>query len=224
MALTEVEKPQLKELAYERLKAEIVSLAFPPGTWLREADVAARMGMSKTPFREACVRLAADGLVEIVPYRGAVVLGYDADDLREIFELREVVEGLAARHAATDLDDTVRGLFEKNLADSRVAMRVNDRAQLAYLITEFDRIVYGRTRNSRARALLDQLRCHIDRIGGLSAEIPGRLERSISEHAVIVDAILAGDPGAAETRMREHIRSVLADQLRSQAAHTDAED
>jgi GntR family transcriptional regulator, rspAB operon transcriptional repressor len=213
MTLSEIEKPQLKDLAYEHLKAAIVRLDLPPGRPLRETDIAKQMGMSKTPVREAFVRLASDGLVDITAYRGAVVRGYDATDLREIFELREVVEGFAARQAATGLTDSIRSLLEQNVKDSRLAVLVNDRDKLSYLVSEFDRIVYDQTKNSRVRRLLDQLRCHIDRIGKLSEHIPGRLAQSVEQHTRIVEAILAADPDEAERRMRSHIRSVMDAQL-----------
>ena len=213
MALSEIEKPQLKDLVYEHLKAAIVRLDLPPGRPLREADIATQMGMSKTPVREAFVRLASDGLVDINAYRGAVVRGYDATDLREIFELREVVEGFAACQAATGLTSSIRSLLEQNVKDSRLAVLVNDRAKLSYLVSEFDRIVYDQTKNSRVRQLIDQLRCHIDRIGNLSEHIPGRLAESVEQHTLIVEAILDADPDEAERLMRSHIRSVMEDQL-----------
>jgi len=215
MVLSEVEKPQLKDLAYEHLKAAIVRLDLPPGRPLRESDIARQLGMSKTPVREAFVRLASDGLVDILPYRGAVVRGYDATDLREIFELREVVEGFAARQAAIGLTDSIRSLLEKNVKDSRLAASTHDHDKLSYLVSEFDRIVYDQTRNSRVRVLLEQLRGHIERIGKLSEHIPGRLAKSVEQHTAIVEAILAEDPDEAERRMRSHIRSVMEDQLRT---------
>ena len=91
---------QLKDTVYLQLRDDIVSGALPPGAVLREAELATRFGVSKTPLRDALVRLQKDRFVEIPPYRSAVVVGYSRDDLREIYELRELLEGACARQAA----------------------------------------------------------------------------------------------------------------------------
>jgi len=98
-----VEHRQLKDSVYLKLRQEIVSARLPPGYLLREAELAARFGVSKTPLREAFVRLEKDGFVEIAPYRSAVVAGYSRQDLREIYEVRELLEGLCAREAALNI-------------------------------------------------------------------------------------------------------------------------
>ena len=98
-----VEHRQLKDSVFLKLRQEIVSAKLPPGYLLREAELAARFGVSKTPLREAFVRLEKDGFVEIAPYRSAVVGGYSRQDLREIYEVRELLEGLCAREAALNI-------------------------------------------------------------------------------------------------------------------------
>ena len=85
---------------YLQLRDNIVNGVLPPGAVLREAELATRFGVSKTPLRDALVRLYKDGFVEIPPYRSAVVVGYSRTDLREIYELRELLEGACARQAA----------------------------------------------------------------------------------------------------------------------------
>src|SRR5580693_8311181 len=98
-----VQHRQLKDSVYHRLREQIVSAELPPGYVLREAELAARFGVSKTPLREAFVRLEKDGFVAIPPYRSAVVGGYSRQDLREIYEVRELLEGLCAREAALNI-------------------------------------------------------------------------------------------------------------------------
>jgi len=98
---------QLKDTVYVQLRDDIVNGVLPPGTVLREAELAARFGVSKTPLRDALVRLQKDGFVEIPPYRSAVVVGYSRTDLREIYELRELLEGACARQACSP--ETARG-------------------------------------------------------------------------------------------------------------------
>ena len=117
-----VEHRQLKDSVYLKLRQEIVSGKLPPGYLLREAELAARFGVSKTPLREAFVRLEKDGFVEIAPYRSAVVGGYSRQDLREIYEVRELLEGLCAREAALniateDLADLSRLVGEREVVN-----------------------------------------------------------------------------------------------------------
>ena len=88
----------------------------PAGYPLREGELAARFGVSKTPLRDALVRLQADGLVSIPPYRSAVVVGYSQQDLREIYEVRELLEGACAREAALTI--STDDLAELSAADA----------------------------------------------------------------------------------------------------------
>src|ERR1700685_2907195 len=95
---------QLKDAVYLQLRDDIISGALPAGAVLREAELVTRFGVSKTPLRDALVRLQKDGFVDIPPYRSAVVVGYSQTDLREIYELRELLEGACARQAALHID------------------------------------------------------------------------------------------------------------------------
>lgn len=210
-----VGRPQLKDLAYERLRAAIVSLALPPGTPLREAQLSTQLGISKTPIREAFVRLVQDGLVEVAPYRGATVKGYTRDDLVEIFEMRELMEGFAARQAALNMTDEARRELQRNIRETRAALRKGDHEKLTELLNAFDRLLYAQATNRRVRELLDQLHYHVERIGLLTVGIPGRLKRSVDQHGEIAQAIMDRKADQAERRMRNHIRSVMADELES---------
>jgi DNA-binding GntR family transcriptional regulator len=203
----------MTDVAYEQLKAAIVELRIPPGERLREAAIAQGLNVSKTPVREALARLEQDGLVELSSFKSAVVTTYTAQDLREIYELREIIEVATARSAAESMSD-------KGLADlgriARECVRLSAEGggpELVPLISEFDTVLFGEVSNQRIRAILDHLAAHLARIGLLTAEIPGRCAASAREHALIYEAIERRDPEAAERFMREHIRSVRDDQL-----------
>jgi DNA-binding GntR family transcriptional regulator len=197
----------------EELREAIIELRLRPGEPLREASLAEQLGVSKTPLREAFARLEQEGLVETTSFKGAVVTGYSERDLTEIYELRALLEGAAARAAAEDATgETLEGLRDL-VARSRALRDAGDVAALADLLGEFDVIVYAQVTNERIAALIDNLRAHLTRIGKLTEAIPGRVEASVEEHAAIVDAIVARDPDDAERLMRVHIGSVLSDQL-----------
>jgi DNA-binding GntR family transcriptional regulator len=208
-----VEHRQLKDSVYLKLRQEIVTAQLPPGYVLREAELAARFGVSKTPLREAFVRLEKDGFVQIAPYRSAVVAGYSGQDLREIYEVRELLEGHCAREASVHISAEDLAALGRVVKDSAAAYEAADTEALTALIDEFDVLLYMQSKNSRITAMLNNIRDHVTRIGRLTVAIPGRLGNSVQEHQAIYDAIAARDGERAETLLRQHILSVMADQL-----------
>lgn len=204
---------QLWQAVYEAVRRDIIELALPPGVHLREAELAERFSVSKTPVREALSQLSKDGLVEILTYRGAVVTSYTHTDLVEVYQLREILQGACAREAAQAMivDDIVElGRIVRDsgqcLVDGRIEL-------LPDLFESFDDLIYRQTRNQRILDLLTYLDAHLRRIGNLTVGIPGRLDKSVQQHSEIYEAIAVRDPEAAESTMRFHIRSVLADQV-----------
>jgi DNA-binding GntR family transcriptional regulator len=198
---------------YEEIRGAIVDLRLEPGAPLREAAIATQLGVSKTPVREALGRLEQEGLVEATSFKGAVVTDYSERDLQEIYELRELLEGVAVRAAATVADDATLAALHDVVERSRAARDADDLALLAELLGRFDQIIFEQVENARIRNLIETLRAHLTRIGKLTEEIPGRVEASVEEHAAIVEAIARGDADDAERALRVHIASVRGDQL-----------
>lgn len=206
---------KVTDWVYEELKEAIVGLRLPPGQPLREAALAEQLGVSKTPIREALSRLQQEGLAETTSFKGAVVTGYSRQDLVEIYELRELLESSAARLAAQSMSDADKARLDQICAQSRSLKDGSDPERLAALIADFDVVLFDQVQNGRIRALIENLRAHLARIGQLTAGIPGRVQTSVDEHDEIVAAIAARDPDLAEQRMREHIHSVRDVQLRA---------
>ena len=211
---------QLKDAVYLQLRDDIISGALPAGAVLREVELAGRFGVSKTPLRDALVRLQKDGFVDIPPYRSAVVTGYSETDLREIYELRELLEGACARQAALHIGEDALAELAQIVRASVACVSGGEpipgrEEELAVLIQEFDLALYAQSRNSRIDEMVGNIRGHVQRIGRLTTGIPGRLAKSVAEHQAIYEAIARRDGPGAESLMREHIGSVLADQLAS---------
>ncbi len=207
------DRRKMTDWVTEELREAIIELRLRPGDPLREAALAQQLGVSKTPLREAFARLEQEGLVETTSFKGAVVTGYSERDLNEIYELRALLEGAAARAAAERSTSETLGALSDLVVRSRELREAGDLGGLAGLLEEFDVLVYAQVANERIGALIENLRAHLTRIGKLTESIPGRVEASVEEHAAIVDAIAAHDPDEAERLMRVHIGSVLADQL-----------
>jgi DNA-binding GntR family transcriptional regulator len=214
---------QLRDMAYEQLKEAIVVLELPPGAPLREVSLATQLGVSKTPIREALVRLANEGLVTIEPYRGAFASLPTGIERREVYDLRALLEGDCARRAV----ETMSGANKKKLTASaqagEAALAEGDVKALVRHFEEFDVLIRAEAGGPRVASLLSNLADHIRRIGNLTVGIPGRLETSVEQHLGIAKAIEVGDGRQAEELVRAHVRSVLDDLLADEEVWPDPE-
>jgi len=208
-----LEHLQLKDRVYQHLRQGIINGDYEIGVALREVDIANRLGVSKTPVREAFVRLEKDRLVHLIPYRGATVASYTATDLKEIYEVRQLVQGACARRAARFSDASDHQDLDANLDATRVALANGDVDTVIKLFDAFDQLIYKHSHNRWIDDLVRNLDGHQRRIGRLTVKIPGRMDRSLGQHVRIVEAIKARDEDAAEYEMRAHVASVMADQL-----------
>jgi len=206
---------QVKDLVYERLREALIDLTFEPGQPLREAALVERLGVSKTPIREALVRLERDGLVEIAPYRGARARAYSLDDLHEFYEVRVIVESECVRRAAEQPDQGGIGeALDRNVTASEAALAAGDLEAVVATLSEFDELLLGQVRNAMIADLLKRLQAHLRRLGpaGSGQE---RLRSAIADHRGVADAIRAGDGPGAQDLHRIHLKNVLADRLQT---------
>ena len=204
---------QLERRVYEALRNEILSGTLLPGEQLVEARIAEELGVSKTPVREALIRLQRDGLVEIEPYRGARVIQPSDRDVVEISELRLVIETAIVRDLAERRPAEVVEALERSISESRRAREAGERERFLVHLQEFSDILADACENSRMVKVLTDLRSVLQLIGGSSLRAPGREERSIGEHLNILAAIKMGDPEVAAAAEAAHIRSIERDSL-----------
>lgn len=195
--------------AYRALRTEILDWELEPGTVLGEVEQSTRLGVSRTPVREALARLTADGLVEALPGRGIVVTAASVDSVNELFEVRAALEVEAAALAAERRDETV---FEQLQSEFRQATSLlADPSRHAYydLVSRFDDAVDDAVGNAYLVAAMRNLRTHLVRIRRLSRDNTERLTAAAAEHLLIVDAILAGDPDLARSATTVHLHRSL---------------
>ena len=200
--------------AYSTLLNEIQSGALRPGAVLGEVEQAARLGVSRTPLREALGRLAADGLVVQQSPRVTVVSDIDAGDIRELFEVRRALEETAARLAAERGDAAEFARLAGALATTSVA---DGAAMDAYyaLIAEFDAAVDASVANDYLTAALRTIRTHLVRVRRLARDNPDRLTASVAEHRLIAAAIAARDAELAAHATHVHLHHALVSILDS---------
>ncbi|WP_051579674.1 GntR family transcriptional regulator [Pseudonocardia acaciae] len=209
---------RLAERTYETIKSAILTNRLPPGTALSVPELARQLGVSRSPVREAVQRLIYDGLATHAPNRGAEVSTVDIEDLRQLYVVREQLEGLAAQLATAHLDpdslDELRAILaehERVLAEGAGGADGADGANGADIEAHIDldrrfhRTLRELARNPHLNAALEPIagRSHFA-LHSLwrSADAP-RL--ALDEHQHILDAMIAGDPEAAGEAARRHI-------------------
>ncbi|MBE1531972.1 GntR family transcriptional regulator [Actinomadura algeriensis] len=199
------------DVAYDAVRRMILSGDAAAGSRLGEAELAETLGLSRTPVREALQRLGSDGLVEVLPHRGARVVEWTAADLAEIFELRSLLEPYAAARAARiGQDESVIAGLTAQCDAMEAAADARDLAELARLNSRFHAALIDASRNGRLPGMLASV-VHAPLIVGTFRRYdPAELDRSMNHHRELVAAIAAGDPDWAEAVMRAHIRAAAA--------------
>jgi DNA-binding GntR family transcriptional regulator len=198
-----------EQTAYEALRHNITSGTFQPGEHLRSAEVAARLGVSRTPVREALRRLHAEGLVEVFAHRGAFVATVSPEDIAEVFELRVVLEAFAAETAAPRFTEAEIAALEATVArmQAAVAGPERDLRALTRANDEFHAAIIRTAANRRLGALMAGVveLSWVARTFSIYSD--AELARSIGHHRQMIDAFRARDPVWAGAVMRAHIRS-----------------
>lgn len=200
--------------AYEQLRAEILDGVLGPGTTLYEVEQSERIGVSRTPVREAFGRLVAEGLLDDGNGRGLLVTDVSDHDVDALFEMRTCLEAQAAHLAAkrADPDEFARYAAEFKswhaplLAADVTAQRIDD---YYTLIRTFDRAVDAAARNAYLVDALETLRTHVARVRRKAGASPVRLAASALEHALIASAIANHDAALAVHATHVHLHNSL---------------
>lgn len=197
--------------AYEHVRAAVVDGALRPGARVTVRPLAEELGMSPTPIKAALATLEREGFLVSIPHRGYFVPQVDVDDLIEIYELREAVDGVAARRAAraagrAELADRLAEL----LAAQRRCVGAGDLRAYGELDVEFHHLIWEGSGNVRLLAAAENLIAQVRLGNRWSARAPGRLPDALDEHEAILEAIRRGDSRTAERLLRRHVRQSCA--------------
>lgn len=206
--------------AYRVLREEIIEGALSPGSVLGEVEQSARLGLSRTPLREALGRLVADGLAEQPRGRGIVVTAVSLTEASALFDLRTALEVLATRRAAENVAlapdgagrsdrDVFRDLADRFEAATSVLASGADPATYYALTEELDEAVDSTSANSYLADALRGVRVHLGRLRRLSRNSPSRLAESAREHAAIARAVADGNPELAAAATTVHLQHAL---------------
>jgi DNA-binding GntR family transcriptional regulator len=191
------------ERAYRYIRQALAAQKLMPGDRLREVDLADMIGLSRTPIREALARLEAEGLVVHDATLGIMVAELDYNMITELYFMREVLEGTAARLAAQHASDVEISLLEdmcEQYADS-----VGNDQQLARSNRQFHELLYNCSHNRYLIKMLKTLHDTLTLLGNTTLTDQKRVKDTVREHGAVVSAIKKHDPETAEKVLREHI-------------------
>ena len=204
--VSSVSRVSLAEQVYQNLVDSIASGDLPAGTELREQHLAKQMNVSATPVREALRRLASDGLVETVPYHGAVVRTLNQKEIQEAYACREALERLAVQEAIPRLGEEDIAYLYELIEDFDRAEGVLEASEVSQ---RFDEYIYGLSENETLCRLLGMLKGVISRDRKYSSSSVERQKEIVREHRTIVDAMRERDVERAQKAISEHIRNGL---------------
>jgi DNA-binding GntR family transcriptional regulator len=203
----------VREQVSDLLRKEIVTMRLRPGQRLVERELIERIGVSRTTIREALRELAAEGLVRTIPQRGAIVAVPSWQEAAEVYEVRALLEGAAAREFAERADDdqvaALRRAWREMKKDA-AGDEGDDHIGLLTAKNRFYAVLFDGAANATIRQIIEGLQARVAVLRSESLRAPGRPQQSIHEIGVIVDAMERRDPGAAADAASFHVRQAAA--------------
>jgi DNA-binding GntR family transcriptional regulator len=194
---------------YSHVKERLLDGTFPGGALLSENELSQQLGLSRTPVRQAFVQLEAEGLLELYPKRGALVVPVAASEIEDVFEARLLVEEHCARRAA-NAGARLAAELEPMIAEQAAAVSEGASGMAAFARADrhFHRAIVHAAGNAILTRLYDALRDRQQRIATVSlARNPGDAERFVAEHRDILEALERGDGETASERVAAHLRA-----------------
>lgn len=195
----------------DALRRAILSIQLKPGEPLSEKEIAARFDVSRTPVREALIRLKEEGLVEIFPQSGTFVARIPAQSLPEAIVIRQALECKSVELAATGLDAERLGMIGQIILAQREAEQSGNQEGFHIADEAFHEALAEAVGHPGLWRVAQSVKIQIDRCRRLTLPVPGRMARVIRDHEGIMSAITARNPQAAISAMQAHLSAVLPD-------------
>lgn len=197
----------LRAKVFSRIQNDILNGVYQPGDSLTEKKLCEELGVSRTPVREAIRQLELEELVQSTPNKGVIVTGVTPKDIEEIYIIRMMIEGLAARWATEHITpEEVQELKDALDLEEFYTMK-KDAEHILKVDSKFHDIIF---RASKSKPLMHMLRTfhhYVQRARNASFESPDRAKKVLEEHKAIFDAIVEGDADKAERVTKEHVKN-----------------
>ncbi len=197
----------LRNKVFKYIKAQIINGHYQPTESLVESKLADELGVSRTPIREAIRLLELEGLVETIPNKGAIVLGISDKDVEDIYAIRKLIEGLAARWAAERINAVDKKELQKTIDLMEFYAQKGDLDELADLDNKFHQIIYEASGSKILNLTLSNLHQYVQLARLESLRVPNRLKQTLLEHRAILDSFLCGDIVQAEKTLTHHVEN-----------------
>ncbi|NLC69269.1 MAG: GntR family transcriptional regulator [Clostridiaceae bacterium] len=201
---------------FKKLQNDIINGKYQPGEYIMETKLASELGVSRTPIREALKQLELEGLVKSEPGKGVVVQGISSKDIEDIYTIRMVIEGLAARWAAQNITgEELEKLREILEMEEFYTMKGESVHNLIRLDSRFHDVVFKASKSRPLIYILSNFHHYAQRARNASLRKPGRAEKTLVEHRAIFQALSARDPDLAERLTTEHVRNAMINLMKS---------
>lgn len=198
----------VREQAYQTLRNEIVSMELKPGTMISTQDIALRLKMSRTPVREAFIRLQGESLLEISPQKATVVSRIDLDRVCQERFIREALEVENMRKFATMASSETIEAMRRNIFEQYEALKVNDYVKYLELDNSFHQMEFLDTHADLAASLIRQMNGHYDRMRLISSMEEGVGDVILEEHERLLEYVSQKDVDGAVKLLQMHIRVI----------------
>ncbi len=205
----------LRGRVFHKIRGDILSGKYKENEELKEVSIGQELGVSRTPVREALRQLELEGLVQIIPNRGAFVTGIQASDVHDIYMIRARLESLCARWACEHITKELLEEMEENVYLAEFHARRGNMEQMTELDNRFHLLLYEAGASKMLEHLLVDYHQYVMRIRMRTLATPERAIASNLEHRGILEAIKANDPEAAEERAAQHMKNAYANMVKN---------
>lgn len=213
---TEVtDKFSLRGRVYHKIRDDILNGTYKDNEELREVAIGEELGVSRTPVREAFRQLELEGLIQIIPNKGAYVTGITVKDVQDIYMMRSKLEGLAARWAVDNITEEQMNEMEENIYLSEFHASKEHMEQLANLDNRFHEILYEACNSKMLQHQLLDFHEYVLRVRKRTLSEKKRSTASTEEHKAIMEAIKAKDPDRAELAANKHIENAYNNMVKN---------
>ena len=209
------DKYSLRGRVYSKIRADILEGRYKNNDELRELAIGEELGVSRTPVREAFRQLELEGLIRIVPNKGAYVTGITAKDVKDIYMIRSKLEGLAARWAVDNITTEQMEEMEENIYLSEFHATKGHFEQIAELDNRFHEILYEACASKMLEQQLREYHEYVQRVRRKTLSENHRSTASTEEHKSIMEAIKSGDKDKSEKVANLHLQNAYKNMVKN---------
>lgn len=204
----------LRGKVFYQLENDILNGKYKPGDSLIETKLSDELGVSRTPVREAIRQLELEGLVQTIPNKGAIVTGLSEKDIEDIYTIRMMIEGLAARWAAEKITEEELKELQETIELEEFYTNKNDTYNILRLDSKFHEIIFRASKSKPLMNTLTMFHHYLQRARNSSLGMTGRANEALQEHKAILRAIMENNPEKAESLTTEHIKNASLNLLK----------